>query len=1105
MQELFLELVQLSLTGSLFVFAVMLVRILFCKAPKWLLCLLWGVVALRLICPISIESSFSLVPEPLASGQMLQDVGSNYVGEVEILYETNAGYSNAIEAGRQPLYSPAGYYVEIEKDSLEAPKTVENTVYPILSWVWLAGMAVMLAYTAISYVLLKQKMAEATRLRENIWQCEQVDSPFVLGILKPRIYLPYQISILDMENVIAHERAHIRRKDHWWKPIGFLLLSVHWFNPVMWVAYILLCRDIEAACDEKVIRHMQKEEMRAYSTALLHCSVHRRRIAACPLAFGETGVKERITRVMHYKKPGFWIVLAAVLVCAVVAVCFLTDPNDAKTPVPILNSLSEDDVQWGQVTIWGEETAHISLDNAQISELMGIIKGLDAADFLPDQGAERTVSVMVNCGSTEILLHWDGKYTVFHFDSATAAALDSTHCCIKSEMLNAFLSRFSHTHSEPPAPVVKWFDYEEDPYGMSYEGTQETQLAEFPDVTFQFTPYEITAVRDGSQTGLIAGMPIWSAYFTDLTGDGLPEICAQLSYGSGLIDTRVVVYDYATGSSYTLENRGHYDYYLHLNAADGCLYVEKKTNGTQQPVSYGKLRCQDGYLRWEVSDSPTQLYSPLVPGTTYVPYQCIYMNPLSSYAAIGGDSGCKYLIGENSFIIDYRSNTQNNIPVAKWEWQDFPYTDAQWAALYWPEGFNSIEKLSSHFANIRYQPLTDTKFLLNLDGSIWLVELSADPQVGTYIWSIYQLVPEDSMGFAQWEFAPAFSSKSPVFRFGFEMPYTEIRASCSAGTLVPWDTPGKTSDTVMDYTEGCDLYWSPTNPDGTRAASATILFSVMQEGVLIYQGNLYLESIPEADGHTLYTASLVGAGMYLRQDPEQEGALISRASEDYRIPEIPYITYSLTLEEMAELVTQQQTDAFIGMTRDAVHGHWGEPDAIVHGCGGADGRSFNGEIYHVPGSYESLVFGYDENGIVESVHIEYRNSGEQWGLTLGINFTSAEAFDIVISHSANAQTVEGSIITTPEYEIMALHEGQIISLDSYMRHVLGYDYAEPLMSWDSVLYCVLPDGELVIPGSLAPYGTLPVGQYVLRKPMQLTDSEGKTHSMDYFVEFAITD
>lgn len=333
MQKLFLELMKLSLNGTLFALSVMLVRLIFRKAPKWLFCLLWGVVALRLVCPISIESNFSLVPDRVASGQIITNVGEGYLGEVDIIYESNAGYSNAVEAGRQPVYSNDGYYVVTEKDSLEAPKTVGETVFPVLSWIWLSGTGLMLAYTAVSYLVLRKRMAEATHLRDNIWQCEQVDSPFVLGIIKPRIYLPYTITDSDMANVIAHEQAHIHRKDHWWKPIGFLLLSVHWFNPILWLAYILLCRDIEAACDEKVIKHMGKDEMRAYSTALLHCSVHRRRIAACPLAFGEVGVKERIKRVMNYKKPAFWIVILMIAASVIAGVLLLTSPADEKAMI----------------------------------------------------------------------------------------------------------------------------------------------------------------------------------------------------------------------------------------------------------------------------------------------------------------------------------------------------------------------------------------------------------------------------------------------------------------------------------------------------------------------------------------------------------------------------------------------------------------------------------------------------------------------------------------------------------------------------------------------------------------------------------------------------
>ena len=270
MQALFLKVLEISLTGSLLAIAVILVRLLFRKAPRWIFCVLWGLVALRLMMPVSIESNFSIVPRSVASGQVISNIGESYVGNVDIYYESNAGYANALEAGRKPVYSNDGYYVVTDQGSLDAPATISDTVFPILAWIWVAGMAAMTGYLLVSFHLLERSMAEATLLRDNIWQCEQVDSPFVLGIIKPRIYLPYAITDDDMANVIAHEQAHLHRRDHWWKPLGFLLLCVHWFNPLMWIAYVLLCRDIEAACDERVIKDMEKDEMRAYSTALFH-------------------------------------------------------------------------------------------------------------------------------------------------------------------------------------------------------------------------------------------------------------------------------------------------------------------------------------------------------------------------------------------------------------------------------------------------------------------------------------------------------------------------------------------------------------------------------------------------------------------------------------------------------------------------------------------------------------------------------------------------------------------------------------------------------------------------------------------------------------------
>ena len=190
----------------------------------------------------------------------------------------------------------------------------------------------MLVYTAVSCLRVKRSTGTAVLLRDNIYRSDNLSSPFVFGIIRPRIYLPVNIDGGDMEHVIAHEKAHIRRKDHLWKPLGFLILAVHWFNPLIWLAYALLCRDIELACDEKVVKELNSRQKADYSQALLTCSVNRRGIAACPLAFGEIGVKGRVKQVLSYKKPTFWLIAAAVIVCVIFAVCFLTDPKSDTVP-----------------------------------------------------------------------------------------------------------------------------------------------------------------------------------------------------------------------------------------------------------------------------------------------------------------------------------------------------------------------------------------------------------------------------------------------------------------------------------------------------------------------------------------------------------------------------------------------------------------------------------------------------------------------------------------------------------------------------------------------------------------------------------------------------
>ena len=307
---MFLKIINMSISASYIVLAVLLLRLLLKKAPKWITVVLWGIVAVRLICPFSIESVLSLIPsaETVSPDIMMDRTPEINTGIPIINQVINPVISGSFTPDPGTSANPLQLWI------------------PTFAVIWIVGMVALLIYTIISYSKVNRKIGTAVLLRDNIYQSENVVSPFVLGLIKPKIYLPFNMNEKDMEHVVAHEMAHIRRKDHLWKPLGFLLLTLHWFNPLMWLGYVLLCRDIELACDEKVIKELDHDARADYSEALLTCSVNRRMIAACPLAFGEVGVKDRVKSVLNYKKPAFWLIIAAVVACVAVAVCFLTNP-----------------------------------------------------------------------------------------------------------------------------------------------------------------------------------------------------------------------------------------------------------------------------------------------------------------------------------------------------------------------------------------------------------------------------------------------------------------------------------------------------------------------------------------------------------------------------------------------------------------------------------------------------------------------------------------------------------------------------------------------------------------------------------------------------------
>lgn len=359
MDDVFLKLVNLSISASWLILAVLVLRVVLKKAPKWVMPLLWGVVALRLVCLFSIESALSLIPSA-------ETIPSEIVTETRepVLYE-----QATLDIVTNPtLPSAAEVPVGVSRQQAQ----VDFNIYSVL---WLAGMAALLVHALVSAGKLKRKLATAILLRDNIYESEFVDSPFVFGVVKPNIYLPMHMDEGTAAYVIAHERAHLARRDHWWKVLGYLVLALHWFNPLVWVAYILFCRDIELACDEKVVKGLDGAARADYSQALLSCAAPKRAVAACPLAFGEGNIKMRVKSALHYKKPAFWVAAAAVLAVVIVAVCFLTNPRSERGSLVWAQKLNAADVASIELYVpaEGEARQYKKLDTEEMAQAVELI------------------------------------------------------------------------------------------------------------------------------------------------------------------------------------------------------------------------------------------------------------------------------------------------------------------------------------------------------------------------------------------------------------------------------------------------------------------------------------------------------------------------------------------------------------------------------------------------------------------------------------------------------------------------------------------------------------------------------------------------------------
>lgn len=374
MAAVFLKLLNLSISASWLVLAVLVLRLVSKRSPKWMNVLLWGIVALRLVLPFSIESALSLIPSAeTVSPVAVQSAPAPTITSGVSVIDNAVNPSLSEHFAAVPTASVNPLYVWTE----------------IAGWVWLIGLGAMLLYALASYLRLRRRVSVSLPIQDNIYLCDAISSPFILGVVKPHIYLPSGLDEVQRQNVLSHERAHLARRDHWWKPLGFALLAVYWFNPVLWLAYTLLCRDIELACDERVIRTMDESAVKTYSTVLLACSMPRKAVITCPLAFGEVGVKERVKNALHYKKPAFWVVAASVAVCVVVAVCFLTNPP-TDTDAAGLVGFHREQVTYADVTdASGAQPSNVQLTAEETDAVYALLdamqyKRLGAASAMED-------------------------------------------------------------------------------------------------------------------------------------------------------------------------------------------------------------------------------------------------------------------------------------------------------------------------------------------------------------------------------------------------------------------------------------------------------------------------------------------------------------------------------------------------------------------------------------------------------------------------------------------------------------------------------------------------------------------------------------------------
>ena len=777
LQTAFLTVAGYSLQATIVILVVILVRLLLRKlgAPTVVSYALWAVVLFRLLCPVSIESSVGVIPEEMARvPQEHAVVDYEYVSPETALISGALVFSNVLDGsldGADFAYESEEYGPNGDGQGKLFP---EEALLLTLGSLWPVGIAAMVTYSVIAYFRLRRKLVEAVPLEGNIRLADHITSPFVMGLFRPKIYLPSNLSECEREYIILHERHHIRRLDHIVKILAFAALCIHWFNPLVWLAFYLSGKDMEMSCDEAVVKKLGEGIRADYSASLLSLATGRTVIAATPLAFGEGDTKGRIRNLAKWKKPAVWSTVAAVILCAAVIVLCAT--NSSK---------------------------------------------------------ESRLKVRIASGGIEVTCRFDDGVV----DWAVYEDLYQEGKLISSK---ALLVNGEHPKA---ADTAKKFEYV---FKINMTAADGGGFA---------SPLQFHAV-DGSET--IASREVELPYetygaFMMCAGDheAFPMKRKLSVNGEAILFSAVLSLDEGTT----------------VNLEDGVV----EHNDTV--VQY-RLVTADTVRDWAEETGAEQPPRQFGPDQIYVSERCLYLAPYSSYYPAGGDSGYRYLMGDDGFYMVNRSNgTVSQLATgAGWEqWSGLPWSMQEWKDLFWFEGTGMV--LLSGEVERKYCPLSENAFLLRIDGALWLVELNLNEQMGPHIYSIYTLVPEGAKGAAQWEFAPILSSRMPWFRFELDMEYDEISAACGERMLVDVDGE-KASDHALMFPAGHAMYWTPVDGEQIRAEESAIYFTALKDGKNICSGTIYIQGTPiEETGTVLYTAHLVGTGLVMEQNPDG-GAII---------------------------------------------------------------------------------------------------------------------------------------------------------------------------------------------------------------------------------------